>query len=79
MFQLVCDPSGVVVETTIKELVPALVKWGNKLDHVLQTLLSHILGSVQVLVQLLELEWNCFSCSSNMLLYFSALSTSIGG
>ncbi|XP_027077488.1 uncharacterized protein [Coffea arabica] len=47
MFQLVCDPSGVVVETTIKELVPALVKWGNKLDHVLQTLLSHILGSVQ--------------------------------
>lgn len=33
MFQLVCDPSGVVVDTTIKELVPALLKWGNKLDH----------------------------------------------
>ncbi|KAL3525488.1 hypothetical protein ACH5RR_013860 [Cinchona calisaya] len=47
MFQLVCDPSGVVVETTMKELIPALIKWGNKLDHVLQILLSHILGSVQ--------------------------------
>ncbi|PIM99913.1 Protein phosphatase 2A regulatory subunit A [Handroanthus impetiginosus] len=47
MFQLVCDPSGVVVETTIKDLVPALIKWGNKLDHILQVLLSHILGSAQ--------------------------------
>ncbi|CAI9110642.1 OLC1v1010704C1 [Oldenlandia corymbosa var. corymbosa] len=47
MFQLVCDPSGVVVEATIKDLVPALISWGNKLDHVLQVLLSHILGSVQ--------------------------------
>lgn len=48
MFQLVCDPSGVVVETTIKDLVPALIKWGNKLDHILQVLLSHIVESVQV-------------------------------
>ncbi|KAL3527015.1 hypothetical protein ACH5RR_011671 [Cinchona calisaya] len=47
MFQLVCDPSGVVLETTIKELVPSLVNWGKKLDHVLQSLLSHILGSIQ--------------------------------
>ncbi|CAA2980874.1 lisH domain and HEAT repeat-containing KIAA1468 homolog [Olea europaea subsp. europaea] len=47
MFQLVCDPSGVVVETTIKELVPALINWGSELDHVLQVLLSHILGSAQ--------------------------------
>ncbi|XP_027350526.1 RAB11-binding protein RELCH isoform X2 [Abrus precatorius] len=45
MFQLVCDPSGVVVETTLKELVPAVMKWGNKLDHVLRVLLSHILSS----------------------------------
>ncbi|KAK7340929.1 hypothetical protein VNO77_21647 [Canavalia gladiata] len=45
MFQLVCDPSGVVVETALKELVPAVMKWGNKLDHVLSTLLSHILNS----------------------------------
>ncbi|XP_061338315.1 uncharacterized protein LOC133285154 isoform X2 [Gastrolobium bilobum] len=45
MFQLVCDPSGVVVETTLKELVPAVIKWGNKLDHVLRVLLSHILSS----------------------------------
>lgn len=48
MFQLVCDPSGVVVETTIKELVPALVNWGKELDHLLQVLLSHALGSAQV-------------------------------
>ncbi|KAK7394174.1 hypothetical protein VNO78_14695 [Psophocarpus tetragonolobus] len=45
MFQLVCDPAGVVVETTLKELVPAVVKWGNKLDHVLIVLLSHIINS----------------------------------
>lgn len=48
MFQLVCDPSGIVVETTIKDLVPALINWGNKLDHILQVLLSHILESAQV-------------------------------
>ncbi|GFP96985.1 lish domain and heat repeat-containing protein kiaa1468 homolog [Phtheirospermum japonicum] len=47
MFQLVCDPSGIVVETTIKDLVPALINWGDKLDHILQVLLSHILGSAQ--------------------------------
>ncbi|XP_062107429.1 uncharacterized protein LOC133818530 isoform X2 [Humulus lupulus] len=47
MFQLVCDPSGAVVDTTLKQLVPAVVKWGNKLDHVLRVLLSHILSSVQ--------------------------------
>lgn len=49
MFQLVCDPSGVVVETTLEELVPAVVNWGNKLDHILRVLLSHILGSAQVM------------------------------
>ena len=48
MFQLVCDPAGVVVETSMKDLVPAVVKWGNKLDHVLRVLLSHILSSAQV-------------------------------
>ncbi|KAJ1442565.1 LIS1-like proteiny motif [Sesbania bispinosa] len=47
MFQLICDPSGVVVETTLKKLVPAVIKWGNKLDHVLRVLLSHILSSAQ--------------------------------
>ncbi|KAM7520278.1 hypothetical protein LguiB_019240 [Lonicera macranthoides] len=47
MFQLVCDPSGVVVETTIKELVPALINWGNKLDHILRVLFSYILSSAQ--------------------------------
>ncbi|KAK7272935.1 hypothetical protein RIF29_13979 [Crotalaria pallida] len=47
MFQLVCDPSGAVVESTLKELVPAVIKWGNKLDHVLKVLFSHILNSAQ--------------------------------
>lgn len=48
MFQLVCDPSGAVVDTSLKQLVPAVIKWGNKLDHILRVLLSHILSSVQV-------------------------------
>uniref|UniRef100_A0A2P2L9T0 LisH domain and HEAT repeat-containing protein KIAA1468 homolog n=2 Tax=Rhizophora mucronata TaxID=61149 RepID=A0A2P2L9T0_RHIMU len=47
MFQLVCDPAGVVVETTIKELLPIVINWGNKLDHILRVLLSHILSSAQ--------------------------------
>ncbi|XP_072993401.1 uncharacterized protein [Typha latifolia] len=47
MFQLVCDPSGVVVDTTLKVLIPAVIKWGDKLDHILRVLLSHILGSAQ--------------------------------
>jgi hypothetical protein len=54
MFQLICDPSGVVVETTLKELVPAVIKWGNKLDHVLGVLLSHICSSAQVYVFLCD-------------------------
>lgn len=48
MFQLVCDPSGAVVDTSLKQLVPAVIKWGNKLDQILRVLLSHILSSVQV-------------------------------
>lgn len=48
MFQLVCDPAGAVVDATLKELVPALVKWGNKLDHILSVLLSHIISSAEV-------------------------------
>jgi hypothetical protein len=48
MFQLVCDPSGVVVETTLKELLPAVINWGSKLDHVLRVLLSHIVSAAQV-------------------------------
>ncbi|WJX77189.1 hypothetical protein P8452_60519 [Trifolium repens] len=45
MFQLVCDPAGVVVETALKELVPAVIEWGDNLDHILRVLLSHILNS----------------------------------
>ncbi|XP_039039238.1 RAB11-binding protein RELCH-like [Hibiscus syriacus] len=47
MFQLACDPSGVVVETTLKELLPAIINWGNKLDHILRVLISHILASAE--------------------------------
>ncbi|XP_074581900.1 uncharacterized protein LOC141838350 isoform X1 [Curcuma longa] len=47
MFQLVCDPSGAVVDTSIKELIPAVINWGGKLDHVLRVVLSHILSSAQ--------------------------------
>lgn len=53
MFQLVCDPSGAVVETSLKKLVPAVISWGNKLDHILRVVLSHILGSAQVYVLLI--------------------------
>jgi len=48
MFQLVCDPSGAVVEVALKELVPAVVKWGDKLDQISRVLLAHILASAQV-------------------------------
>ncbi|EEF34329.1 conserved hypothetical protein [Ricinus communis] len=47
MFQLICDPSGVVVETALKELLPAVIKWGNKIEHILRVLLSHLLSSAQ--------------------------------
>lgn len=61
MFQLMGDRSGVVVETTMKELVIAVVKWGNKLDHVLRVLFSHILSSAQVFVFPFA-----FGCSSSL-------------
>ncbi|CAO2208274.1 unnamed protein product [Urochloa humidicola] len=47
MFQLVCDPSGAVVEVALKELVPAVVRWGGKLDQISRVLLAHILASAQ--------------------------------
>ncbi|KAI5073490.1 hypothetical protein GOP47_0011503 [Adiantum capillus-veneris] len=51
MFQLVLDPSGVVVETTLKELVPGVVTWANNgnqpLHQMLRLLFSHILACVQ--------------------------------
>ncbi|CAA6673224.1 unnamed protein product [Spirodela intermedia] len=47
MFQLVCDPSGLVVETSLKELVPSVINWGKNLDHIARILLSHLLGSAE--------------------------------
>lgn len=47
LFQLVCDTSRVVVDVALRELVPAVVRWGGKLDQILRVLLSHILASVQ--------------------------------
>lgn len=48
MFQLVCDPSGLVVETCLKELVPSVINWGKNVDHIVRILLSHLLGSAEV-------------------------------
>ncbi|KAF2295336.1 hypothetical protein GH714_032600 [Hevea brasiliensis] len=85
MFQLVCDPSGVVVETALKELLPAVIKWGNKLDHILRVLLSHILSSAQVcwfliIVFFLALffAWFVISFFNFITQPSSALSTSFG-
>ncbi|GMI66152.1 hypothetical protein like AT5G16210 [Hibiscus trionum] len=47
MFQLACDPSGVVVETTLNDLLPAIINWGNNVDHILRVLISHILASAE--------------------------------
>ncbi|KAG0464081.1 hypothetical protein HPP92_020150 [Vanilla planifolia] len=47
MFQLVGDPSGVVVDATLKELLPLVISWGRKLDHVLRVMLSQILGAAK--------------------------------
>ncbi|KAG8051820.1 hypothetical protein GUJ93_ZPchr0001g30925 [Zizania palustris] len=47
MFQLVCDPSGAVVNVALRELVPAVARWGGKLDQILRVLLAHILASAQ--------------------------------
>jgi hypothetical protein len=57
MFQLVCDPAGVVVETALKELVPAVIEWGDNLDHILRVLLSHILNSALVFAFLCTLPF----------------------
>jgi len=84
MFQLVCDPSGVVVDTALKELLPAVIKWGNRLEHILRVLLSHILSSAQVWLFLAVIFFLMFFCcfwyiSQFFSLLFSALSSSLGG
>ena len=83
MFQLVCDPSGVVVETTIKELVPALINWGNKLDHILRVLFSYILSSAQVSAFLCTIftpvNQKCHVKYFADHIIFSELSTFVGG
>lgn len=83
MFQLICDPSGVVVETTLKELLPAVIKWGNKLDHVLRVLISHILSSAQVFVSVCAFCYPLWLITSSLTLFewisifqFAALSLS---
>lgn len=84
MFQLVCDPSGVVVKTALEELVPAVIKWGNKLDHILRVLLSHALSSAQVclflmIISLCSCIWFELSFFNIIPWIFSVLSTSFGG
>lgn len=52
MFDLVCDPMGVVVDTCLNELVPALVMWNKHekqpLTQLYQGVLSRLLSSAQV-------------------------------
>jgi hypothetical protein len=84
MFQLVCDPSGAVVEVALKELVSAVVRWGGKLDQISRVLLAHILASAQVCV-LGNIENFLFSINNVCpyspfnLLCFSAVSTYFRG
>lgn len=36
-----------MVDTSLKELVPAMISWGGKLEHILCVLLSHLLACAQ--------------------------------
>uniref|UniRef100_A0A453EU44 LisH domain-containing protein n=1 Tax=Aegilops tauschii subsp. strangulata TaxID=200361 RepID=A0A453EU44_AEGTS len=72
LFQLVRDPSGVVVDVALRELVPAVVGWGGKLDQILRVLLSHILASAQVcmVLNLGTLYFmNCNTCSDRTVIF----------
>ena len=78
---MVCDPSWVVVDVALRELVPAVVRWGGKLDQILRVLLSHILASAQVCL-LINIGNFLFSINAMYpynLLPFSAVSTYFGG
>jgi hypothetical protein len=72
MFQLVCDPSGAVVNVALKELVPAVVRWGDKLDQILRILLAHILASAQVYMFVnfgnLIVSLKCHMCSDTIVM-----------
>ncbi|BBM96804.1 hypothetical protein Mp_1g00840 [Marchantia polymorpha subsp. ruderalis] len=51
VFQLVCDPAGIVVEASLEQLIPAVVRWAKSekqlIHHLLSALISRLLGSVQ--------------------------------
>lgn len=52
MFDLVCDPMGPVVDTSLKELVPAMVVWNKRekqpLNQLFRGILSRLLMAAQV-------------------------------
>jgi len=52
MFDLVCDPMGPVVDTSLRELVPALLSWNKRekqpLSQLYKGLLSRLLTFAQV-------------------------------
>lgn len=52
MFDLVCDPMGPVVDTSLKELVPAMVVWNKRekqpLTQLFRGILSRLLMAAQV-------------------------------
>ncbi|CAH1429007.1 unnamed protein product [Lactuca virosa] len=52
MFHLVCDPSGAVVDTTIKELVPAVLKWGERERWTVDVLLRLLMQLLPIVHQI---------------------------
>lgn len=52
MFDLVCDPMGPIVDTSLKELVPAMVVWNKRekqpLTQLFRGILSRLLMAAQV-------------------------------
>jgi hypothetical protein len=52
MFALICDPMGPVVDTALRELVPALLAWKKRekqsLSQLYKGLLSRLLMAAQV-------------------------------
>lgn len=60
LFQLVSDPSRIVVEETVKTLLPAILLWiegGNRpLLPLIQSLISHLFAHVEVVILTLFLK-----------------------
>lgn len=51
MLDLTCDPVGPVVETTLREVVPALVAWIKRKKHPLTHLYSGVISRLLITAQ----------------------------